>query len=50
MLSGRTSATVLGQPAAFLEGGEIEAAGHYPQLEQPAAVNLALRRFLAALP
>ena len=29
---------------------EIEAAGHFPQLEQPAAVNLALRAFLAALP
>lgn len=29
---------------------EIEAAGHFPQLEQPAAVNAALRAFLAALP
>jgi pimeloyl-ACP methyl ester carboxylesterase len=29
---------------------EIEAAGHFPQLEQPAAVNRALRAFLAALP
>lgn len=29
---------------------EIEAAGHFPQLEQPGAVNQALRAFLAALP
>jgi len=28
---------------------EVEAAGHFPQLEQPAAVNAALRGFLAAL-
>jgi pimeloyl-ACP methyl ester carboxylesterase len=29
---------------------EIEAAGHFPQLEQPEAVNAALRAFLASLP
>ncbi len=29
---------------------EIEAAGHFPQLEQPAAVNAALRAFLGVLP
>jgi pimeloyl-ACP methyl ester carboxylesterase len=29
---------------------EVEAAGHFPQLEQPVAVNAALRAFLAALP
>ncbi|MGH7267407.1 MAG: alpha/beta fold hydrolase, partial [Candidatus Rokuibacteriota bacterium] len=29
---------------------EIPDAGHFPQLEQPAAVNAALRAFLAALP
>jgi pimeloyl-ACP methyl ester carboxylesterase len=29
---------------------EVEAAGHFPQLEQAAAVNAALRAFLAALP
>jgi pimeloyl-ACP methyl ester carboxylesterase len=29
---------------------EIDGAGHYPQLEQPAAVNAALRGFLVALP
>lgn len=29
---------------------EIEAAGHFPQLEQPAAVNAALRGFLTTLP
>jgi pimeloyl-ACP methyl ester carboxylesterase len=29
---------------------EIDGAGHFPQLEQPAAVNAALRGFLVALP
>ncbi len=29
---------------------EVEGAGHFPQLEQAAAVNGALRAFLAALP
>ena len=29
---------------------EVDGAGHFPQLEQPAAVNGALRAFLAALP
>jgi pimeloyl-ACP methyl ester carboxylesterase len=29
---------------------EVEAAGHFPQLEQPPAVNAALRAFLSALP
>jgi pimeloyl-ACP methyl ester carboxylesterase len=29
---------------------EIDAAGHFPQLEQPAAVNAALRAFLGSLP
>jgi pimeloyl-ACP methyl ester carboxylesterase len=43
--------------AAFLAGAipgarlvEIEGAGHFPQLEQPAAVNAALREFLRDLP
>jgi 3-oxoadipate enol-lactonase len=35
-------------PAARLV--EIDGAGHFPQLEQPAAVNAALREFLVALP
>jgi pimeloyl-ACP methyl ester carboxylesterase len=35
-------------PAARLV--EVDGAGHFPQLEQPAAVNAALRGFLAALP
>jgi pimeloyl-ACP methyl ester carboxylesterase len=29
---------------------EIPGAGHFPQLEQPAAVNRAVREFLAAVP
>jgi pimeloyl-ACP methyl ester carboxylesterase len=28
---------------------EVDGAGHFPQLEQPAAVNAALRGFLAGL-
>jgi pimeloyl-ACP methyl ester carboxylesterase len=35
-------------PAARLV--EIDGAGHFPQLEQPAAVNAAIRGFLLALP
>jgi pimeloyl-ACP methyl ester carboxylesterase len=35
-------------PAARLV--EVDGAGHFPQLEQPAAVNAAIRGFLLALP
>jgi pimeloyl-ACP methyl ester carboxylesterase len=43
-------AAYLGRSIAGARVVEVEAAGHFPQLEQPAAVNAALRRFLTALP
>jgi pimeloyl-ACP methyl ester carboxylesterase len=57
VLGGRDDRVTPPKYAAFLAGAipgarlvEIEAAGHFPQLEQPAAVNAAVRAFLAALP
>ncbi len=57
VLGGRDDRLTPPKYAAFLAGAipgarlvEIEAAGHFPQLEQPATVNLTLRDFLAALP
>jgi pimeloyl-ACP methyl ester carboxylesterase len=43
-------AAYLGRGIAGARVVEVEAAGHFPQLEQPAAVNAALRSFLGTLP